>query len=106
MNPNAGFRLFAIPCEGRSVRTGVWDGRRDYSVTPPPELAAIMEGPKCCIVQVGRPTNGSEGRSSLDLTRVLAKDHDSIIHWSRDTQTFDSIVEELSKSTGGKEIEL
>ena len=31
-------------------------------------------------------------RSSLDLTHRLAKDFDGIIHWARDTETYQSIV--------------
>jgi hypothetical protein len=91
-----GFRMFAIPVEGRTMRTGVFDGLSDYLRSPLPTLAEVMGGPKLTIVQVGRPTNGFEGRSSLALTHALAGECDSLIHWTRDSETFRSVVAELS----------
>lgn len=35
---------------------------------------------------------GVNRRSSLELTHFLAKDFDSVIHWARDTETFQSIL--------------
>ena len=35
---------------------------------------------------------GVDRRSSLDLTHWLAKDFDGVIHWARDTKTFQSIL--------------
>ena len=93
------FRLFllAVP-DGKAVRTGAWNGRRDYSNPPPNELLDLVGGPHMHLVQVGRPTNGFEGRSSVGLTHVIAKTGDgvSVVHWARDTETFRSIVAELS----------
>ncbi len=34
----------------------------------------------------------STARSSLDLTHLLAKDFDAVIHWARDTETYQSII--------------
>jgi hypothetical protein len=92
------FRLFAIPVSGKTIRTGVWNGRRDYSHAPSPEQLGVAGGPELVVVQVNRPTNGFEGRSSLALTEALAPKADSIVHWAKDTKTFNSIFEELSKA--------
>ena len=50
-----------------------------------------MGGEKIAIVQVDSPV-GINRRSSLDLTHRLAKDFDGVIHWARDTGTFQSIL--------------
>lgn len=93
------FRLFSVPTPGgKAVRAGVWNGLRDYSQIPPTEIGGLVGGPKLTIVQVARPTNGFEGRSSLALTHALAADFDGVIHWARDTKTFLSIVAELSNN--------
>jgi hypothetical protein len=92
------FRLFAIPVSRKTIRTGVWNGRSDYSNIPNPEQLDGAGGPELVLVQVNRPTNGFEGRSSLALTEALAPKPDSIVHWAKDTKTFHSIVEELSKA--------
>lgn len=42
-------------------------------------------------MQVERPV-GIDRRSSLDLTHRLAKDFDSVIHWARDTENYQSIL--------------
>lgn len=42
-------------------------------------------------MQVDNPV-GVDRRSSLDLTHFLAKDFDGVIHWARDTETFQSIL--------------
>jgi hypothetical protein len=42
-------------------------------------------------VQVHNPV-GVDRRASLDLTHRLAKDFDGVIHWARDTETFQSIL--------------
>jgi hypothetical protein len=42
-------------------------------------------------VQVDSPV-GVNRRSSVDLTRKLAKDFDGVIHWARDTETFQSTL--------------
>jgi hypothetical protein len=91
------FRLFLITTpEGEAVRTGVWNGRRDYSNLQPNELLDRVGGKQMTLVQVGRPTNGFEGRSSVDLTHAIAETSDNVVHWARDTRTFRSIVAELS----------
>lgn len=48
-------------------------------------------GDKIAVVQVDRPV-GVDRRSSLDLTHMLAKSFDGVIHWARDTETFQSIL--------------
>ncbi|RBP12290.1 hypothetical protein DFR50_114120 [Roseiarcus fermentans] len=48
-------------------------------------------GDKIAIVQVHSPV-GINRRSSFDLTHKLAKDFDDVIHWARDTETFQSIL--------------
>jgi len=48
-------------------------------------------GDKIAIVQVDSPV-GVNRRSSLDLTHWLAKDFDGVIHWARDTKTYQSIL--------------
>lgn len=48
-------------------------------------------GDKIAIVQVDSPV-GVNRRSSVDLTHRLAKDFDGVIHWARDTETFQSIL--------------
>ena len=93
------FRLFEISISGRKIRTGVWNGRDEYSNIPGPErLEELIGGPRVAIVQVGRPTNGFQGRSSLKVTEVMALQCDSIVHWAKNTKTFNSIVAELSKA--------
>jgi hypothetical protein len=83
------FRL-AIPA-GKVIRTAVWDGRRDYAHEFPEDIVRWVGGDKIAIVQVDSPV-GVNRRSSLDLTHKLAKDFDGIIHWARDTETFQSIL--------------
>lgn len=92
------FRLFLIRTEGKVIRTGAWNGRVDYSHLPSAAATDACGGPKLTIVQVNRPTNGFEGRSSVALTHALAPEFDAVLHWARDTETFRSIVDELAKS--------
>lgn len=75
----------------KEIRTAVWNGRRDYAHEFPPEITQWVGGDKIAIVQVDSPV-GVNRRSSLDLTHRLAKDFDGVIHWARDTETFQSIV--------------
>lgn len=83
------FRL-ATPA-GKVIRTAVWNGRRDYAHEFPAEITQWVGGDRIAIVQVDRPV-GVNRRSSLDLTHRLAKDFDGVIHWARDTETFQSIL--------------
>ncbi|MFG1277201.1 hypothetical protein [Xanthobacter autotrophicus] len=83
------FRL-ATPA-GKVIRTAVWNGRRDYAHEFPAEITRWVGGDKIAIVQVDSPV-GVNRRSSLDLTHRLAKDFDGVIHWARDTETFQSIL--------------
>ncbi len=76
---------------GKVVRTAVWDGRRNYAHKFPEDIVRWVGGGKIAIVQVDSPV-GVNRRSSLDLTHRLAKDFDGVIHWARDTQTFQSIL--------------
>ncbi|WAC61276.1 hypothetical protein [Brevundimonas sp. SL130] len=83
------FRL-ATPA-GKVIRTAVWNGRRDYAHEFPAEITRWVGGDRIAIVQVDSPV-GINRRSSLDLTHHLAKDFDGVIHWARDTETFQSIL--------------
>jgi hypothetical protein len=92
------FRLFLITApNGKCVRAGVWNGQRNQ---PPNELLDLVGGKRMYLVQVGRPTNGFEGCSSVGLTRTIAEmgESVSVVHWARDTKTFRSIVAELSSN--------
>lgn len=83
------FRL-ATPA-GKVIRTAVWNGRRDYAHEFSNDIVRWVGGDKIAIVQVDSPV-GVNRRSSLDLTHKLAKDFDGVIHWARDTETFQSIL--------------
>lgn len=76
---------------GKTIRTAVWDGRRNYAHEFPEDIVRWVGGDKIAIVQVDSPV-GVNRRSSLDLTHKLAKDFDGVIHWARDTETFQSIL--------------
>ena len=76
---------------GKVIRTAVWNGRRDYAHEFPAEITRWVGGDRIAIVQVDSPV-GINRRSSLDLTHHLAKDFDGVIHWARDTETFQSIL--------------
>lgn len=83
------FRL-ATPA-GKMIRTAVWNGRRNYAHEFPENIVRWVGGEKIAIAQVDSPV-GVNLRSSLNLTHYLAKDFDSVIHWARDTETFQSIL--------------
>jgi hypothetical protein len=76
---------------GKSIRTAVWDGRRNYAHEFPEDIVRWVGGDRIAIVQVDRPV-GVDRRSSLNLTHWLARDFDGVIHWARDTETFQSIL--------------
>lgn len=76
---------------GKELLTAIWDGRRDYAHELPPEISQWVGGDRIAIVQVDRPV-GVDRRSSLDLTHKLSNDFDGVIHWARDTETFQSIL--------------
>jgi hypothetical protein len=83
------FRI-ATPA-GKIIRTAVWNGRRDYEHLLPPEALRWVGGESIAVVQVDRPV-GVNRRSSFDLTHRLAKDFDSVVHWARDSETYQSIL--------------
>lgn len=83
------FRL-ATPA-GKVIRTAIWNGRRNYIHAFPEDIVRWVGGDKIAIVQVDSPV-GVNRRSSLDLTHRFAKDFDGVIHWARDTETFQSIL--------------
>jgi hypothetical protein len=83
------FRL--VTPAGKMIRTAVWDGRRNYAHEFPEDIVQWVGGEKIAIVQVDSPV-GVNRRSSLSLTHWLAKDFDGVIHWARDTETFQSIL--------------
>lgn len=76
---------------GKELRTAIWDGRRDYAHEMPQDIVRWVGGDRIAIVQVDRPV-GVDRRSSLDLTHKLSSDFDGVIHWARDTETFQSIL--------------
>lgn len=67
------------------------DGRRNYAHEFPEDIVRWVGGDKIAIVQVDGPV-GVNRRSSLELTHWLAKDFDGVIHWARDTATYQSIL--------------
>lgn len=75
---------------GKQLRTAVWNGRRNYSHELPDGIERWVGGDRIAIVQVDSPV-GINRRSSMLLTHHLAQDFDGIIHWARDTETFESI---------------
>jgi len=81
---------FATP-DGKVLRTAVWNGRRDYAHECPTDIIRWVGGDKIAIVQVDSPV-GIDRRSSLDLTHRLSSEFDGIIHWARDTATYQSIL--------------
>jgi hypothetical protein len=83
------FRL--VTPVGKVIRTAVWNGRRDYAHPPPTDIVEWVGGDKIAIVQVDSPV-GINRRSSLDLTHTLAAEFDGVIHWARDSETFQSIL--------------
>ena len=83
------FRL-ATPA-GKVIRTAVWNGRHNYAHEFPKDIVRWVGGEKIAIVQVDSPV-GVNLRSSLNLTHFLATDFDGVIHWARDTETFQSIL--------------
>lgn len=76
---------------GKEIRTAVWNGRRDYVHQLSTDVIRWVGGEKIAIVQVDRPV-GVNLRSSLMLTNTLAVEFDGVIHWARDTETFQSIL--------------
>lgn len=76
---------------GKTIRAAVWDGRRNYAHEFPADIVRWVGGDRIAIVQVDSPV-GVNRRSSLDLTHMLAVDFDGVIHWARDTETFQSIL--------------
>jgi hypothetical protein len=77
--------------EGKEMRTAVWNGRRNYEHEYPIEIIRWVGGDRIAIVQVNSPV-GVNLRSSVELTNRLSKDHDRVILWARDTETFQSIL--------------
>ena len=81
---------FATPA-GKVVRIAAWNGRRDYAHEFPEDITRWVGGDRIAIVQVDSPV-GVNRRSSLDLTHRLSKDFDAVIHWARDTETYQSMI--------------
>jgi hypothetical protein len=81
---------FTTPA-GKVIRVAAWNGRRDYAHEFPEDVLRWVGGARVAIVQVEKPV-GVDGRSSLKLTHWLAQEFDAVIHWARDTETFDSIL--------------
>lgn len=83
-----------ITAEGKEMRTAVWNGRHNYEHEFPEDIIRWVGGDRIAIVQVHSPV-GVNLRSSLQLTMRLSKDQDGVIHWARDTETFQSIIKSL-----------
>jgi hypothetical protein len=65
--------------EGKTLRTAVWNGRRNYEHEFPEDIIRWVGGDRIAIVQVHSPV-GVNLRSSLQLTMRLSKEHDGVIH--------------------------
>lgn len=76
---------------GKVIRTAVWNGRRNYAHELSEDVVRWVGGNKIAIVQVASPV-GVDRRSSLLLTHCLAQDYEGVVHWAKDTETFQSIV--------------
>ena len=81
---------FVTPA-GKEVRIAVWNGRRDYIHQISPEFLRSVGGNRIAIVQVETPV-GVNLRSSLKLTHFLSTEFDAVIHWARNSDTFESIL--------------
>ncbi|MCV9936091.1 hypothetical protein OIU35_06920 [Boseaceae bacterium BT-24-1] len=76
---------------GKELRAAVWNGRRDYAHDFPADIIRWVGGDRIAIVQVDSPV-GINLRSSLNLTHWLAQNFDGAVHWARDTETYQSIL--------------
>jgi hypothetical protein len=76
---------------GKVIRVAVWNGRRNYEHELPTDIIQWVGGDKIAMVQIASPV-GIDRRSSLELTHHLAKDFDGVVHWAKDTETFQSIL--------------
>ena len=63
------------------------------------QIAERIGGGRVLLVEVLSPTNGSEGRSSISLSEILAEDQAegvfSMIHAAADLATYQSIIAEF-----------
>lgn len=84
--------IFRIMTPSRKeIRTAVWDGRRDYQHQLPDDIAEWVGGDRIAIVQLDSPV-GINRRYSMTLTNHLATEFDGVVHWARDSETFESII--------------
>lgn len=79
---------------GKHLRATVWNGRRDFIHEIPPDIIRSVGGDRVAIVQVDRPV-GVDGRSSVALTDHLAEMVDGVVHWARDTATYQSVIRDF-----------
>jgi hypothetical protein len=79
---------------GKYVRLTVWNGRKNFIHEIPPYIIRLVGGDKIALIQVGHPV-GIDGRSSVALTDSLAEFVDGVVHWARDSKTYQSIVRDL-----------
>jgi hypothetical protein len=79
---------------GKTLRLTVWNGRHDFVHELAGNVVDLVGGDRIAVVQVGSPV-GVAGRSSIALSEALASDFDGIVHWARDTATYQSIITEL-----------
>jgi hypothetical protein len=80
---------------GAKARVTVWNGRDDFIHEFPTEkIVRLVGGSKIAVAQVGSPLVG--GRSSLKVSDMLAQaGYEGIIHWARDTATYQSVLKEF-----------
>ena len=81
----------------KEIRTAVWNGRRDYQHQPPDDIPNWVGGDRIAIVQVDSPV-GRNRRSSMALTNHLATEFDGVVHWARDSETFESIIKSFIRT--------
>ncbi len=82
---------------GESAMVAVWNGKKNFSNEFPTDIINLIGGDKIAVVQVSKPV-GRNGRSSIALSDVLIGcGVNGIIHWARDTETYNSIMTEFEQ---------
>jgi hypothetical protein len=83
-----------VASNGKRMRLTVWNGRRDFIHEFPTDIVRLVGGQRIGVVQVGSPV-GVNGRSSIALSDHFADQFDGVVHWARDTATYQSIIREF-----------
>jgi hypothetical protein len=79
---------------GKTLHMTAWNGRKDFAHELPSDIINRVGGDRIAVVQVDSPV-GVDGRSSVALSDALADDVDGIVHWARDTATYQSILKDF-----------